>query len=406
MINRLKELLPAKILNDNCYIAIELSLADQASELISHAGLSGKKLLAVCDPATHEALGKEIVRQLGCDMLMLPAKPHADDTNVALVRARKAEGLLAIGSGTINDICKYASYLDGIPYAVFPTAPSMNGYLSANASITVDGHKQTLKAHLPQGVFCDLSVLLHAPHRLIRSGLGDSLCRPTAQADWLLSHLLFDTPYNALPFELLAPYEQELFTHADKLTKADPAVMALLIKNLLVSGAGMTLAGGSYPASQGEHLIAHTMEMKYGAALPETYHGEQIGVTTLIMAGIQQQMLANGLKLTPPVNPEKAIEEYFGPALSVNIGEAYGPKAALYKQYEAINERLRTEGSAITDALQAVMVPQRTLREVLQKANAPTSASDIGWNKAALEQAVLHARFIRNRFTFLDVLSL
>ena len=34
----------------------------------------------------------------------------------------------------------------GKPYAVFATAPSMNGYTSANAAITVDGHKQTLPA--------------------------------------------------------------------------------------------------------------------------------------------------------------------------------------------------------------------------------------------------------------------
>ena len=30
---------------------------------------------------------------------------------------------------------------------------------------------------------------------MIRSGLGDSLCRPTAQADWLLAHMLFDRRY-------------------------------------------------------------------------------------------------------------------------------------------------------------------------------------------------------------------
>ena len=47
---------------------------------------------------------------------------------------------------------------------------------------------------------------------------------------------------------------------------------------------------GSYPASQGEHLIAHTMEMKHGSTLMESYHGEQIGVTTLCtMAEIQEE---------------------------------------------------------------------------------------------------------------------
>ena len=38
-------------------------------------------------------------------------------------------------------------------------------------------------------------MLAAAPPRLIRAGLGDSACRSTAQADWLLSHMLLDRPY-------------------------------------------------------------------------------------------------------------------------------------------------------------------------------------------------------------------
>ena len=40
----------------------------------------------------------------------------------------------------------------------------------------------------------------------------------------------------------------------------------LLMQTLLLSGLGMTIAGGSYPASQGEHMIAHTYEMLLGAS--------------------------------------------------------------------------------------------------------------------------------------------
>ena len=105
--------------------------------------------------------------------------------------------LIAVGSGTINDLCKYASALDGKPYAVFATAPSMNGYTSVNAAITVEGHKKSLPAQAAAGVFFDLEVLAAAPVRLIRAGLGDSVCRCTAQADWLLAHLLLGRPYRA-----------------------------------------------------------------------------------------------------------------------------------------------------------------------------------------------------------------
>ena len=158
--------------------------------------------------------------------------------------------------------------------------------------------KKTLPAHLPKGVFCDLKVIAEAPKRLTLSGLGAThyAARPRS-ADWLLSHLLLDTPYTPVPFDLLMPYEAELFAHAEKLAAGDVKVIELLMKTLLVSGLGMVIAGGSYPASQGEHLIAHTMEMKYGTALPQRYHGEQIGVTTLTMAKIQQNAIAQKLHL-------------------------------------------------------------------------------------------------------------
>ena len=83
-----------------------------------------------------------------------------------------------------------AAFQLGKPFAVFGTAPSMNGYTSPTAAVTVHGHKKSLPAAAALGVFLDIGVLAAAPARMIRAGLGDSLCRCTAQADWLLAHLL------------------------------------------------------------------------------------------------------------------------------------------------------------------------------------------------------------------------
>ena len=82
---------------------------------------------------------------------------------------------------------------------MFATAPSMNGYTSLNAAITEHGHKMSLPAQAPVGAFFDLGVLSAAPARMIRSGLGDSLCRTTAQADWLLAHFCSTTPIGNCP---------------------------------------------------------------------------------------------------------------------------------------------------------------------------------------------------------------
>jgi glycerol-1-phosphate dehydrogenase [NAD(P)+] len=207
---------------------------------------------------------------------------HPDIETVARVRAATAhaDGLVAVGSGTINDLVKFSAAQDGKPFAVFATAPSMNGYTSANAAITVDGHKKTLPAALTRGVFMDLEILAAAPPRMIRAGLGDSLCRPTAQVDWLLSHHLLGTKYRAAPFALLAADEALLFEQPEALLAGDLDAMRALARTLVLSGIGMTLCGGSYPASQGEHLISHYIDMRSPPARADYLHGEQVAVST------------------------------------------------------------------------------------------------------------------------------
>ena len=140
-------------------------------------------------------------------------EPHADEAHVEKLRerTRHADALVAVGSGTINDLSKYVTATDGRPYCVFGTAPSMNGYTSTTASITLaSGLKVSKPAQAPKGVFIDLKVNAAAPTYLIAAGLGDCLCRPTAQVDWLTSHRLLGTVYMAAPFLIQEADEAEL----------------------------------------------------------------------------------------------------------------------------------------------------------------------------------------------------
>jgi glycerol-1-phosphate dehydrogenase [NAD(P)+] len=198
---------------------------------------------------------------------------------------------VAVGAGTINDLCKHAAATDGNPYVAFATAPSMNGYTSMNAAISVAGHKKTLPARAPLGVFIDLGVFAAAPPRMIRSGLGDSLCRSTAQADWVLSSICAARPI-ATPRSRCSPPTRPRCSTRPKRSRRRLDAMRVLARTLVLSGLGMTICGGSYPASQGEHLISHYIDMFAPAGRAEYFHGEQVGVATLTMARIQEAMLA------------------------------------------------------------------------------------------------------------------
>ena len=390
-------------------VFLQDNLSGMEQDLV--AGLElGKRLAVVSDPTTREIIGKQVERALESIAqiisIVLPHRPHADMKTVKKLQqaCSLADGLIAVGSGTINDLCKYAAYLDGKPYAVFGTAPSMNGYTSVNASISEKGFKQSLQAAGAQGVFLDLTVLSKAPKRMIRSGLGDSLCRSTAQADWLLAHLLFQHSYREIPFNLLAEDEEGLLAEPEALLAGDLTAMRRLARTLVLSGFGMTICGGSYPASQGEHLISHYAEMMGSPQWPESFHGEQIGVCTLTMSRIQERLLTED---TPRVKPNLLCEEdmlhHFGIKLGAECWREFSQKRLDATAADALNSRLQKDWNKIQGRIVSIIHPVQTLRDALFQAGAPLTPEDLHWPRSFYLEAVRHAREIRNRYTFLDL---
>ena len=143
-------------------VVIEDSLAGREAELVGALELGGR-LAVVCDPTTRAVLGWRVEQALGriadVQSIVLPGMPHPDDQTVALAAQgdREAErpdrGRFGHDQRSLQ-ICERAR---GKPYAVFATAPSMNGYTSLNAAITEHGHKKRSPAQAPVGAFFDLA---------------------------------------------------------------------------------------------------------------------------------------------------------------------------------------------------------------------------------------------------------
>ena len=390
-------------------VVIAESLAGRERELVDALDF-GPHLAVVSDRITHQVLGVRIETALAgrgrISSIVLPERPHADADTVARIRvaSQSADALIAVGSGTINDLCKYAAAEAHKPYAVFATAPSMNGYTSLNAAITIAGHKKSLPARAAAGVFMDLRVLSAAPARMIRSGLGDSLCRPTAQADWLLAHTLRGEPYRQAPFELLQQDEEILLTEPEGLLAGDVGAMRCLAQTLVLSGFGMSICGSSMPASQGEHLISHYLEMLGDPAWPESFHGEQIGVTTLTMARLQQRLLAGPAPILSASGPERAdLLKRYGAELGQSCWNEFSRKRLTAETLPAVNARLADAWDALRERIARISRPVGQLEATLRCIGAPVKPEDLGWPSDRYADAVRHAREIRNRYTFLDL---
>ncbi len=390
-------------------IAIEHSVAGREADLVAPLQL-GRRLAVVSDATTRVVLGGRVERALSrlaaITPVVLDGEPHADAETAGTIRraCADADALIAVGSGTVNDLCKHAAAQDGKPYAVFATAPSMNGYTSKNAAITVGGHKKSLAANAPVGVFVDLTVLAAAPPRMIRAGLGDSLCRSTAQADWLLSHHLLGTPYRAAPFALLAADEPALLDEPEALFRRDPESMRPLARTLILSGLGMTLCDGSYPASQGEHLISHYIDMFAPPERAAYFHGEQVGVATLTMARIQEKVLEG----PPPRLHAKRIhreelERRFGQDLGTSCWQEFATKQWSPAAEARLDRHLNDHWNEIRASVGIALLPAERIHNALRRAGCPTRPADIGLASAFYAEAVRNARYLRDRYTFLDL---
>ncbi|MDQ6435339.1 iron-containing alcohol dehydrogenase [Mesorhizobium sp. LHD-90] len=389
-------------------LVIKPSLAGMEGDLVAALGF-GKKVAVVSDRTTHAVLGKRVEQALdgrhAVQSIVFPEPPYPDDASAEKIRRETAgaDAIVAVGSGTINDVCKYASAQDRKPYAVFATAPSMNGYTSVNAAITQHGHKMSLPAQAPAGAFFDLAVLSAAPARLIRAGLGDSLCRTTAEADWLLAHLLHGLPFRELPYELLEDDEGPLFDNAAALMAGDLEVMERLVNTLVLAGFGTAIVGNSQPASQGEHLISHYIDMFADGNRPLIYHGEQVGVTTLSMVRLQERMLDETPVIWPDTETEAGFKARYGDELGASCWAEFQGKRIDTRKAEALNARLAERWHDMRERIAGVLLKSSYLTGVLKAAGADLTPEAIHLPRKFYDGALLRCREIRNRYTFLDL---
>ncbi|WP_407165262.1 sn-glycerol-1-phosphate dehydrogenase [Bradyrhizobium sp. ORS 111] len=399
---------PVKVPYDS--IVIEDSLDGREAELVASLKL-GHRLAVVADQATYEAMGARIakaLRELGPIEAIVLDHPHADMAEVRSLaeRLRAFDAVVAVGSGTVNDLCKYVTGLDGRPYCVFATAASMNGYTSSTASLTLDsGLKVSLPSHTPAGFFVDLKVSAAAPPHLAASGFADCLARSVAQTDWWMSHRLLGTAYFQEPYTIQADDEIELNKRAGNLPKGDIEAMGYLYRVLTLCGLGISFTGVSHHGSMGEHQISHYIDCFAGERHPGSLHGQQVGIASLSMARLQQQMLAADRPLSVhATNIDVAdMKRRFGDEVASQCVAELKQKAFDHEGASAFNHKLETMWPELRRELAAFTIPVDEMKRLLSAAGGATTAAELGVPVDFYREAIVHCREMRNRFSFLDI---
>jgi len=376
------------------------------------------QFLLVADQNTYAALGRSVAASLEArkwdvrSVVFESPEVVPDEafiTQVLLQADQVERTYLAVGSGTITDITRFASHRTRRPFISLPTAPSVDGYTSPSASLVIGRIKQTVMAQPPQAVIADLATLAAAPQPLIAAGYGDMLGKAIALADWQLGHLLWDEPYNAEIAQRVRASLDECVQATLEIGRASAAGVTKLMSSLIDSGFCMLDFGNSRPAAGAEHYMSHYLEMKLlREGRPAVLHGAKVGLCSLWVADLyarlrqidRRQAVA---RLEKAVLLDRAAEER-------RIRQVYGSIAdkLLVEQAPFIDlsaeslARLKQRILETWDELQALAasVPSAGwFSEHLRQSGGATQPTALGLSDDEVRQALLNAHLLRNRFT-------
>jgi len=391
------------------------------------AGQFGDKpALVVADETTFAVAGRAVVeafrrarRAAEEPYIYRDPKLYAENRFVAaleeVLRARPEAVPVAVGSGTINDLTKLAAHRTGRRYVAVGTAASMDGYTAYGASITYNGSKQTFPCPAPIAVVADLDVMRAAPAELNAAGYADLMAKTVAGADWLLADAVGNEAINPGAWDIIQGRLREVLANPAGVRAGDLETLNRLAQGLMLGGFAMVWARSSRVASGAEHLFSHMWDMEHHThkgAIP--WHGFKVGIGTLAVAALYECLLSLPLAeldverccaLWPDqAAREKQIHELFDgdDARNVALVESRAKavdRAGLRQQLE----KLRTAWPQLNQRLRQQLIPFDDLKAMLRAAGAPVEPEDIGISRQRLRRTCWQARFLRRRFTVLDL---
>lgn len=373
-------------------------------------------VLIVCDRNT-EKYAEKLTANLSADKYVHHAGAHANETETAKLMKyinsldKKPELLIACGSGSIHDITRYCAYDAKLPFISYPTAASVDGFVSSVAAMTMYGQKLTYPSTAPTALFADPEVYSSAPARLTASGVGDIIGKITALFDWKVANLLVGEDICPEIYEMM---KNALDTIIDAVEKDGPGSVSFaekVMNGLILSGLAMQLQGNSRPASGAEHHMSHFWEMHVINEETDALHGEKVGVGTVIVLDMlknNRDALNADLKLDlNKVFNKTDVTEVFGTLsegiLKENLPTGDISSSTLAKidnmSYSASIEKIKNMIDELPSAESVAMI--------LKNCGAPVHTSEIGLpdDSEFISRSLRFSPFVRNRLTLAKLIS-
>ncbi len=381
------------------------------------------RLLLVADDHTWNACGKKLAAELAAlayefETCVFPGDPVLipDEKAVFTVmnHLRPDIGLLvAIGSGTLNDLTRFVGSRTGLPYYIVATSPSMDGYASTVSPLIVNNMKVTLEACGASAILADPAVLANSPDNMLAAGLGDILGKYSAICDWRVGALIEHEYYCEPVASLVLDLADECRAQTDAVKRRDPHAARTIMEGLILSGIAMSYIGNSRPASGSEHHLSHFWEMAYQrqgrAPVP---HGSKVGLAVIITCALYRRLLS----LKPDFAAARArLNRMSRETWLADMRRIYQAGADELIELDAHSskndpvqmavriDRLEKEWPNILSIIKKTIPEPDIIRRALADVGGATRPSDLGLEQDMVADGLRFAREIRNRYTVLQL---
>lgn len=409
---------------DTAALEIGTDILDRVPSMFAEQ-FPAKRALIVADENTWRAAGEAVLTHLSaagiaCDEPYIFTDPHlhAEWRFIEMLDARLAATdaiAVAVGSGTINDLCKLCSYHAGRPYMCVATAASVDGYSSFGASITYRDMKQTFTCPAPRAILADVGVMAKAPAEMTAAGYADLAAKIPAGAEWIIADFLGVEPIHDAAWHIVQDSLKESLADPEGVAALRPEAIAPFVEGLMLSGFAMQAARSSRPASCTDHLFSHLWNMRnhtYKGSTPS--HGFQVSVGTLMMCAMFDQMYKTDftqLDIDACVARWKTLDEVRREAEELFRGLPYAELgitevAAKYVDRDEVRRQLQLVKDNWPDLKRRLQEQCYTFDEMyryLSIVGAPTAPEHVGISRATMRADVPFVRHIRRRYNLLDL---
>lgn len=181
-------------------------------------------------------------------------------------------------------------------------------------------------------------------------------------------------------------------------------VLAALARMTLLNGIAAIIIGSTHAGSMGEHLVSHYIDMFMGSHHPGSLHGEQVGIATLLLSKIQNDVLKSTEKhhFYPLNITLHNFEQIFDNQVAASLYSQFKNK---YFEGESLKIliKIRSSLERLSKELLKFLVPTEEIYNSLVKSGAPTNNLDLNIPNEFYNVAIKNAFYLRDRFSYLDI---